>query len=553
MHGVRAAARAEIHMGHLSFGAELPSPYGVKRFLRRQRRFAVRAILADQRLHVDCGRSLTRIAFMRIVLLTLTVSVALSASIHGACARAQASDVSARRLTAAYVPAYPLKVSTNHRFLVDQQGVPFLMVGDSPQNLVANVSPVEAATYMANRRKYGINALWVNLLCGFYNGTCNKDATTFDGVAPFTAPRDLSTPNPAYFARADEMIREAAAHGMLVLLDPIETSSWLPILRANGATKAFLYGQYLGKRYKEFPNIIWLHGNDFQTWRNSSDDAVVQAVARGIRSIDPNHLHTVELNYVTSGSLDDPSWAPLIQVDAAYTYYPTYAQVLTEYNRPNFKPVILIEANYEFEHLQNTDGGSLQNLRRQEYWTMLSGAGGQLYGSAYTWRLEKGWESKLDSPGIAQLGYMKDLFARRRWYDLVPDQSHNLVTAGYGPVAGHIGRFLVHVGRAPGMRSRLLELVKRLSGFGSLGANNCVTAAQTPDGSLMIAYLPSLRTVTVAMSRFAAPVAGHWYDPTNGKYLAVSSSLLKNAGARRFTPPGPNGAGDGDWVLVLGD
>lgn len=184
---------------------------------------------------------------------------------------------------------------------------------------------------------------------------------------------------------------------------------------------------------------------------------------------------------------------------------------------------------------------------------MLSGAGGQLYGSAYTWRLEKGWESKLDSPGIAQLGYMKDLFARRRWYDLVPDQSHNLVTAGYGPVAGHIGRFLVHVGRAPGMRSRLLELVKRLSGFGSLGANNCVTAAQTPDGSLMIAYLPSLRTVTVAMSRFAAPVAGHWYDPTNGKYLAVSSSLLKNAGARRFTPPGPNGAGDGDWVLVLGD
>jgi hypothetical protein len=45
------------------------------------------------------------------------------------------------------------------------------------------------------------------------------------------------------------------------------------------------------------------------------------------------------------------------------------------------------EANYEFQNNSNTDGGSLANLRRQEYWTMLSGATGQLYGSAYTWIL----------------------------------------------------------------------------------------------------------------------------------------------------------------------
>jgi Putative collagen-binding domain of a collagenase len=55
------------------------------------------------------------------------------------------------------------------------------------------------------------------------------------------------------------------------------------------------------------------------------------------------------------------------------------------------------------------------------------------------------------------------------------------------------------------------------------------------------------------MSKFPAPVAGHWYDPTNGRYSEVSGSTLKNAGARQFTPPGKNSAGDGDWVLVLGD
>jgi Protein of unknown function (DUF4038) len=160
-------------------------------------------------------------------------------------------------------PAYPLKASANNRYLSDQDNVPFLMIGDAPQMLIANLFQAEAGAYMANRRTYGINTLWINLLCNFSDG-CNKDATTFDGIAPFAVAGDLSTPNPAYFQRADEMINIAADNGMVVLLNPIETSSWLDILRTNGIAKAFAYGQYLGNRYKGFPNIVWMHGNDFQ-------------------------------------------------------------------------------------------------------------------------------------------------------------------------------------------------------------------------------------------------------------------------------------------------
>jgi Protein of unknown function (DUF4038) len=322
------------------------------------------------------------------------------------------------------------------------------MVGDAPQTLIANLSPADAKKYMANRQSYGINTLWINLICN-YSDVCNKDAATFDGIAPFTVVSDLSTPNPAYFQRADDMIRLAAAHGMVVLLDPIETTSWLGVLRANGTTKAFAYGQWLGIRYKNFSNIIWMHGNDFQSWQNASDDTLVQAVAQGIRSTDANHIHTVELNFLTSGSLDDRTWAPLIEIDAAYTYFPTYAQILMEYNRANFKPIFLVEANYEFEKNSRTDGGSPQNLRRQEYWTMLSGTTGQVYGSAYTWRLEKGWETKLDTPGVIQLSYMKNLFVSRKWYDLVPDQDHTIVSAGYDALSGYIGKFIAYFGDRP--------------------------------------------------------------------------------------------------------
>lgn len=80
---------------------------------------------------------------------------------------------------------------------------------------------------------------------------------------------------------------------------------------------------------------------------------------------------------------------PLIELNAVYAF-PTFAQVRAEYNRPDFRLVFLVEASYEFEHNPHTDGGSPQNLRRQQYWAILSGATGHVYGSAYTWRGEHG-------------------------------------------------------------------------------------------------------------------------------------------------------------------
>ena len=510
-----------------------------------------------------CGPALWRVFPARVATLVIEAILVFSPYIGAACALAAASNAYAQVSSGAATtlaskmpaqnvsaypasPAYPLKASANNRYLVDQNNVPFLMVGDSPQTLIVNLSQADAATYMANRRKYGINTLWINILCNTSND-CNKAAATFDGIIPFTVVNDLSTPNPAYFQRADDMINIAAANGMTVLLDPIETSSWLDTLRANGVAKAFAYGQFLGNRYKNFPNIIWMHGNDFQSWQNATDDALVQAVARGIRSADTNHIHTVELNYLTSGSLDDPSWRPLIELDAAYTYFPTYAQVLTEYNRPDFKPVFMVEGLYEFEHFAYTDSGSTQNLRRQEYWTMLSGATGQVYGSFYTWRFAKGWETNLDTPGAIQLGYMKNLFTSRKWYDLIPDQIHSDVIAGYDSFSGLVGRRLASLG----LSGIVSKLIGKLSGVGTIPTNTYVTAARSSDGSLVIAYTPSIRTITVDMSKLAGPATARWYDPTNGMYIDASGSPLANSGEKEFVPPAQNSAGDSDWVLVL--
>ena len=84
---------------------------------------------------------------------------------------------------------------------------------------------------------------------------------------------------------------------MAVFLDPIESGGWLGVLHDNGLAKAYAFGRYLGSRYSKFPNIIWMSGNDFQTWRTPSDDALALAVARGIKATDPNQLQTAELNF----------------------------------------------------------------------------------------------------------------------------------------------------------------------------------------------------------------------------------------------------------------
>ena len=342
--------------------------------------------------------------------------------------------------------AYPLEISADRRHLVDRRGRPFLIVGDSPQAIVGNLLPGDAATFVANRKRAGFNSLLVDLLCVKYTG-CRDDATTIDGIEPFTTPGDLSTPNPKYFARADAIVRLAEKSGMAVFLDPIETGGWLGVLRANGAKKAYVFGQYVGRRYKRFADIVWWHGNDFQTWRNPSDDAVVLAVARGIRSVDPLHLQTVLLDYLHSGSLDDSRWRPLIQLDSAYTYLPTYAEVLKEYDRPNHMPVFMGEAGYEFE--QNTSAispGTPENLRRQEYWSILAGASGQFYGNHYTWQFAEGWKEHLDTPGSEQVPLSRDALRRSA---VVPAR------AGRGPQGGHLR--LRHV---PDGRQRRIEFLR---------------------------------------------------------------------------------------------
>jgi Protein of unknown function (DUF4038)/Putative collagen-binding domain of a collagenase/Putative Ig domain len=433
---------------------------------------------------------------------------------------------------AAAAVALPLKASANGRYLVDQNDSPFLLLGDSPQSLLVNLDTSDMDSYMSDRQSHGFNAILVMVLCDSYTaGLASGD--TFDGTAPFTtgsspADYDLSTPNPAYFSRLDSLISTAAIDNLVVLLDPIETGGWLGTLENNGATKAFNYGAFLGNRYKNSPNIIWESGNDFQDWAtNPTDNHLVSEVMSGIASTDSNHLQSIELNFLSSFSNQDTSLSPAPTLDAAYTYYESYDEVLQAYNSAPTLPTFLTEANYEYENVSNglSATAGVFVLREQEYWTLTSGATGQLYGNHYTWTFASGWQNFLDSPGTLELPYVTKLFGSINWWNLVPDQTHEVVTAGFGTYDA----------------TNL-----------NLTTANYATTAWITDGSASITYDPAGNPLTVNMAKFNAPVSAAWYDPSNGTFQTVSGSPFANSGSKTLTPPSAtNHDGNSDWVLAL--
>ena len=230
---------------------------------------------------------------------------------------------------------------------------------------------------------------------------------------------DLATPNPAYFARVDALFAAAAAHGTVVFADPIEFGGFWQTIQANSAAAGSSYGQFLGARYRNQANIVWMSGNDMIGF-NMVDKFV--DVAKGIQTGGALQLQTAELDWpVLSSTLDDPNWVPSASptsINLAYTYNPTYALLLFDYNRSGHLPNIFIEGNYEAENLEaGPHPTNAHDIRAQAFWSDLSGATGWFYGNHWEVYLMDNatWASNLAADkGAPQMLYVKQLFEPRK-------------------------------------------------------------------------------------------------------------------------------------------
>jgi len=302
-------------------------------------------------------------------------------------------------------PAFPLKVSANKRYLVDQNNRPVFINGDTAWSLIAELSREDAEHYLKDRAARGVNSIIVTCPEVYYCSKCrDKDGPqNYYGASPFTKANDFTTPNEAYWQHADWVIKKAAEYGIQVLLCPCYTGFkknedgwWTDDWEAkNSEADCSWYGQWVGKRYKNFPNIVWVMGND----RNPGVlFGRINALAEGIKSLDPNRLFT---HHSQSGfsSADPAVWAPQpvpswLALNGTYTYphdVPPkdfmYVKSYADYNRLPTMPFFFFESHYEHavSWSDKSYQGSPLNVRKQAYQSAFSGSTGHHYGNNAIW------------------------------------------------------------------------------------------------------------------------------------------------------------------------
>jgi hypothetical protein len=413
--------------------------------------------------------------------------------------------------------AFPLNRAPNRRYLIDANGQPFLLHGDTPWSLISDLSREDAELYLQDRAARGFNTLLVNLIDHQFARNAPRN---YYNAEPFTTPGNFSTPNEAYFAHADWVLGRARDLGFVVLLVPAYLGyggggqGWYSDLVSNSNSQLLAYGRFLGQRYRSFDNIIWTHGGDY----NPPNRNVVRQIAAGIREYDADVLTTTH-NAPESAAMDywgSESWLTLNNV---YTYGAVYSAAYQQYARSGPVPFFFIEGAYEYEQ-----GASTVRLRTQAYHAVLSGAAGQLFGNNPIWHFNGPgiysapvtWKQALNSPGSQSMTRLKQLFDTVDWWTMEPDTQARLLTAG-----------------------------------ASSGQDRAV-ASLASDGSFALAYIPTIRTNTFNLNMLAGPrVSARWYDPSNGTYTTATGSPFNRSSAQTFRAPRNNAAGSGDWVLIL--
>ncbi|HTL54193.1 MAG TPA: DUF4038 domain-containing protein [Candidatus Limnocylindrales bacterium] len=419
---------------------------------------------------------------------------------------------------------FPLQTSANHRFLVDQQNRPFIVVGDTPWSLIVQPEPAGVDRYLQDRQRRGFNAIIVNLI---EHKFCTHPPKTRAGLAPFDPPGDFSKPNPDYFDYAHQVIQKANDHGIVVWVAPAYLGygggdeGFFREMKAGGKEKLRAYGQFVGRRFRDLPNIVWLLGGDYTP--DPADRWTVTELANALEQEDTNHLMTVHASPENSAAslFGHERW---LRLNTVYSYQSNLFQpVLAEYAREPIRPFVLIESTYEGEH-----GSKPDQIRRQAYWTMLGGGCGQFLGNNPIWHFDGPglfpapvtWEQALGQEGSRDMAHLGTLFRQIPWDKLIPEENHEIVVEGYG---------------------------KDIS---------TALTARTEDRRLSMTYFPSTgtqpREFKIDIRQFAGPVAMRWFNPVGGAFkLPGEADARLASGQHQLRTPGDNGAGANDWVLVL--
>jgi hypothetical protein len=422
-----------------------------------------------------------------------------------------------------------LKVSENKRFLVKEDGNPFFYLGDTAWELFHALSRNEVDWYLETRQKQGFNVVQAVVLSE-HDGLRVPNAYGRRPLMPAGEDFDPAKPDIegpySYWDHVDYCLKNAAEKNIFIGFLPTWGDKYPGCGGAGPAVfnseNARVYGEWLGNRYKDYWNIIWILGGDRKI-DSPERLAIVNAIAEGIKSTGDDHLMSLH----PDGQADSyryvgqEKWLDFIMWQTGHA---GGAAGMWKKLREQFKldlgiPIMDAEPRYEDHPLAfNPQLGYFYNatdVRASAWWHILEGCCGHTYGNHSVWAFRRSvdnywpyaWEDVLEHEGAKQMRYVKDLMESRPYFER---RSAPELLIDEGDATSH---------------------------FAAARGEN-YAFVYTPIG------LPIKLNMGVLPGKV---IKTSWYNPRNG--TIKNYMMVQNKGAATFVP---ESCGKGnDWVLVV--
>jgi Protein of unknown function (DUF4038)/Putative collagen-binding domain of a collagenase len=422
-----------------------------------------------------------------------------------------------------------LYIQPDKRVILKGDGKPFFWLGDTAWELFHRLTREEAEEYLRNRATKGFTVIQAVALAEF-DGLTQPNQY---GQLPLI-DNDPTKPNEAYFKHIDWVVDKANQLGLIVGLLPTWgdkiNKKWGVGPEVFTPENALIYGEYLGKRYKN-KGIVWILGGD----RNPETEkhfAIIRAIAEGLERGDgATKLMTYHPmgGSNSAGFFHKDKWLDINMFQSGHSAknIRTYVMQRQNYSLFPVKPTLDGEPRYEDHPIDwkpEKDYFNSHDVRQAAWWAALSGSCGHTYGNHNIWQFfdpnrnapislaRTHWRRAMDHEGAFQVGFLKKLFESHPWPMLLPD----------------------------------LSILK--------GVNTEDTgyqiAALSDEEDFMFAYAPTGRPFKVDMSRFSATqLLAYWFNPRDG--ISIKIGEYTNQGTQDFKPS--IASETTDWVLVIDD
>jgi len=427
-----------------------------------------------------------------------------------------------------------LKVTADGHYLQFDDGLPFFWLGDTGWELFHRLTREEINIYLENRRAKGFNVIQAVILAEF-NGL--KKPNQY-GEVPLT-DLDATKPNEKYFELVDYTVQLAEDKNMFMGLLPTwgdkVTKLWGEGPAIFNENNAYTYGKWLGDRYKNHPNIIWILGGDRPPITDSVDyrpvwRAMAKGIAEGAKGKAIFTYHTWG-GHSTSEYIHNEEWLSINTLQSGHGNghdVPVWKMIEHDRSLTPVKPTLDAEPNYE-DHPVNPwpkwdpANGYFRDydVRKQTYRSVFSGACGVTYGHHAVWQFlsaredtinhaDRYWTDAINRPGALQVGYLKRLIESHSTLDRIPNQA--IITEGQGEKGEYIAAF------------------------------------RDKDNKYAMVYLPVGKKIAVNTSFIEGDsLRVSWFDPRIGK--TENARSVKREAIMSFSPP-TTGL-ENDWVLII--